>query len=292
VIAAHDEPVHSMAVVIAYHLMKLARAHGIPVVLNGNGSDEVLAGYDSFFKLHWESVLRRDGPRAAYRHIKAFSKVHGGEPRPRFLNLLRSTVTTEMRRIPPYRWAAARFGSGHETDPWFSRELYTVLPDEHPGVASDPLNTWLTGSVNEFPLPLYLREEDRSCMAHSVEGRLPFMDYRLVSLISPLPGAVKMSGPWNKIILREAIRGRVPESVRSRAVKWGFAIPAADWVKGELHEPLRDMLESRETRERGIYNTGLILKDLERHCRGEIDVATRMIRVAQFEMWCRQVGIR
>jgi asparagine synthase (glutamine-hydrolysing) len=147
------------------------------------------------------------------------------------------------------------------------------------------LNTVLKYSTSASPLPLYLRVEDRNSMAHSVEARLPFLDYRLVSLALSLGPEWKMRGGANKFLLREAMRQRIPESVRVRKDKMGFPTPVRKWLGRELYEPVRDLLQSREARERGIYNIPAILQDLEAHRREEIDVSDRLFGVAQFELW-------
>ena len=122
-------------------------------------------------------------------------------------------------------------------------------------------------------------------MAHSVEARLPYLDHRLVSLLFNLPAEWKLRGPWNKLVLREAMRHRIPESVRTRPDKMGFPTPTAKWFANELYGPLRELLTSQEARSRGIYNMGAILRDLERHRRGEINASLRLLSVAQFELW-------
>src|SRR5205823_10124848 len=88
-------------------------------------------------------------------------------------------------------------------------------------------------------------------MAHGLEARLPFMDYRLVSLAFRVPADQKMQGAWNKALLRRSVRGRVPDSVRNRVEKMGFPTSLHLWVTGALAEPLRDILASRAARERG-----------------------------------------
>jgi asparagine synthase (glutamine-hydrolysing) len=126
-------------------------------------------------------------------------------------------------------------------------------------------------------------------MAHSVEARLPFLDYRLVSLLFRLKSQWKMRGGVNKYLLREAMRGRIPESVRTRKDKMGFPTPVRKWLAGELYEPIRELLESREARERGVYNTGAVIQDLEAHRRGGTDISDRLLGVAQFELWARMI---
>jgi asparagine synthase (glutamine-hydrolysing) len=161
---------------------------------------------------------------------------------------------------------------------------------EHLGASDagyeDPdLNTVLRRSVERTPLPHYLRMEDRNSMAHGVEARLPFLDYRLVSLAFRVPADLKIHGVWNKALLRSSLRGRIPESVRTRVEKMGFPTSLHAWVSGVLADPVRDILASRAARERGIYNTEELLRPLQNHHRVEPWDALRLFSVAQFELW-------
>ena len=132
---------------------------------------------------------------------------------------------------------------------------------------------------------MYLRIEDRNSMAHSVEARLPFLDYRLVSLVFQMSSRWKLRGPWNKYVLREAMRGRIPEVVRARADKMGFPTSVNDWFRGAFYDALQDTLAGQAARTRGIYNIAAIRADLERHRRGEINIGAELFDLAQFERW-------
>lgn len=122
-------------------------------------------------------------------------------------------------------------------------------------------------------------------MAHGVEARLPFMDYRLVSLAFRVRGDRKIQGVWNKALLRSSLRGRIPDSVRNRVEKMGFPTSLHAGFTGVLAEPLRDILASRAARERGIYNVEEILSFLQNNHRVELESARRLFNVAQFELW-------
>jgi asparagine synthase (glutamine-hydrolysing) len=150
---------------------------------------------------------------------------------------------------------------------------------------SADLDSVLKHSIGRVPLPLYLRIEDRNSMAHSVEVRLPYLDYRLVSLILNLPAEWKLRGPWTKFVLREGMRGRIPEAVRCRVDKMGFPVPTSKWLRAELFEPMMDVLGSQAARERGLYNTGEIRRDAERFRRGELQVSSKLFDVTQTELW-------
>ena len=121
-------------------------------------------------------------------------------------------------------------------------------------------------------------------MGNSVEARLPFLDYRLVSFVFGLSDEWKVRGPWNKYVLREGMKGRIPESVRARVDKMGFPTASKKWFAHDLYEPLRDIVGSRSVRERGIYHSDALLKDLDRHRRGEVDLANKLFHVAEFEL--------
>ena len=125
-------------------------------------------------------------------------------------------------------------------------------------------------------------------MAHSVESRLPFLDYRLVSLVFASAPNWKMRGPWNKYLLRESMRERIPESVRTRVEKWGFPVPQGKWMSTAWHGLLEELLASREMRERGIYNIPAIRRDLDLHRQGKRDFSDRLFTVIQFELWSRR----
>jgi asparagine synthase (glutamine-hydrolysing) len=87
------------------------------------------------------------------------------------------------------------------------------------------------------------------------------------------------------------MRGEIPESVRTRLDKMGFPHPARRWFGHELREPVLDTLSSQRARERGIYDIRSILRDAERHRRGEVDVARGLFSVAQFELWNDVAGV-
>lgn len=280
-----DEPVHTMTAVVGYQLMRLAASRGIRVVLNGQGADETIGGYSSYFQDYWVSLLQQGRVSAAWQAVTAYTGAHGGNSRVRMTEAASRCVSWEMYKISAYRkWAQARRQARLRQNPWFSTDLTKYFINEDVPPTSAALSSSLKQSVVSAPLPLYLRIEDRNSMAHSVEARLPFLDYRLVSFVCGLPDDWKVRGPWNKYVLREGMRGRIPESVRSRVDKMGFPTASKKWFAHDLYEPLRDILGSQAVRERGIYHAGALITDLDRHRRGEVDLSNRLFHVAEFEI--------
>jgi asparagine synthase (glutamine-hydrolysing) len=294
VLAYHDEPLHSPTALISFEIYRLAARMGVKVVLCGQGADESLGGYTSYFIDYWCTLVRQGRLRRAWEEIGANVARHGGDRAALFRTVLGRVARMDvLGRIPAYRQAAARRRRGRERAGqlrWFTREITDALSDASPRWQDPSLDTALRRSVEVGPLPLYLRIEDRNSMAHSVEARLPFMDYRLITLGFQLPDDWKVRGPYNKFVLREALRGQIPEGVRTRIDKMGFPSPVQSWFRGPFHDALQDTLSSAATRERGIYDVRAIRADLERHRRGEITIGNALFNVAQFERWLALPG--
>jgi len=274
VMRAHDEPVHTLTAMVGYELMRMIAGCGIKVILNGQGADETLGGYDSYFPAAWYSDLRRGRPWQALSEIRRYTSVHGGVSWERMVGVMEHLVKTELRRSAWYR------------------DVALPPPDDVPPFEATDLHTILRRSTTTDPLPLYLRVEDRNSMAHSVEVRLPMLDYRLVEFLFGLANDWKIRGPLNKYLLREAMRGRIPEVVRARVDKMGFPSPFKQLLDGKSFEAVFELVTSRRARERGVYDSGRIASDLETHrdtSNGAI--AWRAFRVAQLELWAQMHGL-
>jgi asparagine synthase (glutamine-hydrolysing) len=281
-----DEPVHSMTPLVGFALMALTAANGIKVILNGQGADETIAGYGNYFQGYWQSLLNNGQATKAWEEIGRYAAARGGNRAWLFLRQLIRFAQTRLHRSSAWRdlshWRHAR---RLKINRWFTPQLTECFSSRPVDALGSGLNSALIRSIARDPLPIYLRVEDRNSMAHSIEARVPFLDYRLVSFVLGLAATWKIRGPWNKFVLREGMRGRIPESVRLRADKMGFPVPWAQWFAGVLYEPLLDLLHSRSARERGIYDIPSIVQDLARHRSGGGDVAAQLFRVAQFEVW-------
>lgn len=116
-------------------------------------------------------------------------------------------------------------------------------------IPSDKLNGALDSDFHRTLLPSILKNFDRCSMAHGVEVRLPFMDWRLVSYVFSLPGEEKIGGGFTKRILRDALKEIMPESIRTRRSKIGFNAPMIEWFNGDLVPFIADCLSHRYWRE-------------------------------------------
>jgi asparagine synthase (glutamine-hydrolysing) len=151
-----DEPVHSMTALVGFHLYRLAASHGVKVVLCGQGADETMAGYGSYFKDYWYQLVREGSLWSAAREIGAHAAAHGGSPHLQLARTLHHTARTMLGAHPVYRALAARqrrqrVRAEGWVDPGLARHLAEPAPqDRH-------LRAVLAHSVVDNPLPLYLR---------------------------------------------------------------------------------------------------------------------------------------
>ena len=285
VLRFQDEPIISGAPIAGFHLMKLAAGNGVKVVLNGQGSDEVLAGYPSYFHDYWYTLLRTAQVTRAWHEMQEYAAGYGISAGRLFLRSLARVFHRQLRRFESYRSLVRRQDGRRRKQRWFAPSLLERRGPNDAGYEDLDLNAVLRRSVERARLPHYLRLEDRNSMAHGVEARLPFMDYRLVSLAFRVPADRKMQGVWNKPLLRRSLRGRIPDSVRNRVEKMGFPTSLHLWVTGVLAEPVRDILTSRAARERGIYNVEAMLRVLQNNHSIEPEAALQLFHVAEFELW-------
>jgi asparagine synthase (glutamine-hydrolysing) len=283
----HDEPFHTMTALIGYELMRLAAERGVKVVLSGQGADETLAGYSHYFQHYWATVVTTKGLRHAMKEVEEYTRRNGGDSKKLLAGVLLRILKGTLGQRAAYRAVAAwRRHREISRNSWYLPELLSIIPAD--GVAPDQeLDTALRYSIEREHLPLYLRVEDRNSMAHSVEMRLPFMDYRLIAYLFQLSADWKIRGEWNKYILREAMRGRIPESVRMRRDKMGFPFPAQKWLEEGVCKSLLDLLEGQAMRERGIYDIKSIRKALEQRLTLEQNIPFEAFNVLQFEAWCQ-----
>jgi len=280
-----DEPVHSFTSVVEYKLMSLARSHEVRVLLNGQGADEVLAGYGNYFFDYWSEMLRAARLVQLRNELRAYAGVHGASAGRLGAKVLVKAVKECARGLPGYgALVAVRQRAALRANPWVSSAVKDHWA-RSPVTLEPGLDAALRYSVEVSKLPLYLRVEDRNAMAHGVEVRLPFLDYRLVEIAFSAGAQRKLHGARTKCLLRDAMQGRIPESVRTATRKFGFPTSIDSWMRGPLYEPLRDLLSSRVVRESGVWNNDAVAAALEQHRSGVRNHAAQLFDVVQLSIW-------
>jgi asparagine synthase (glutamine-hydrolysing) len=218
------------------------KAHGTTVTLDGHGADELFAGYDFDYV-----VALRD----AGWNLKQAYEIAGTY----FDGLSKDTVQFGK---PP---SQSRFIAEHHLKRMARKMLcrgtpYVSRDAQHPMWHNlDHLNRQLYISTHETILPTLLRNYDRYSMASGVEIRMPFMDYRIVTLAFSLPWTSKVRNGFSKAIVRDAMGPYMPHEIAYRKNKIGFNSPIVDWMKGPLKSFFLDTLASQSFRNSGLIDS-------------------------------------
>lgn len=282
-----DEPLGDPACVPMHFVSRHAREQGVTVVLVGEGSDEVFAGYPDMARTlgvhgrQWRMVRRL--PRLARRALVTASRV-GGKPAGR-VDLLRRAAEDE-----PLYW-------GLDVVFWDTEKRQLLRPDARrrlgPGAAGvvrgyyDEILRRRPGAdflqqmsyvelSNRLP-ELLLMRVDKFSMAHSLEARAPFLDADLVSYALSLPARLKIRGGRTKHVLKEALAPVLPAEVIGRP-KQGFRVPLPEWLRGELSGWAEHQLLHSSIHRLGLFEPGYVRGLWDRHRAGVQDHS--------FDLWC------
>jgi asparagine synthase (glutamine-hydrolysing) len=291
-----DEPIAFPSSVPLYFVSKLA-GEQVKVVLTGEGSDELLAGYAKYKKtllnlraaklyarvmpftmrqpiskaikgMEWASPLRNkllrtflclqpDLESIYFDNFAVFSQ----EMLP---NLLSPRVVANLDGIKPYRTNMAYFNRNN---------AYTLLDR----ILYTDIKTYLQE---------LLMKQDQMSMAASIESRVPFLDHKLVEFVATLPPRLKLRGWTTKYILMKAMQGILPEEILRRK-KMGFPVPIKAWFRNGAFPELKEYLLGGRTLARGYFNRGYVEAILTQHVEGSRDHSERLWSLLNFEIWNR-----
>jgi asparagine synthase (glutamine-hydrolysing) len=151
--------------------------------------------------------------------------------------------------------------------------------------ARSPLDRLLYADIKTY-LHELLMKQDQMSMAASIESRVPFLDHKLVEFTSGLPERLKLRGWTTKYVLRQSMKGILPEAILSRP-KMGFPVPVGKWFRQEYRSIVDDYVLSDRALGRGIFNEEFVRGFVKRHQAGE-DHSERLWALVNFEMWQRQ----
>jgi len=288
-----DEPIAHPSSVPLHFVSALAREH-VKVVLTGEGSDELLAGYGkyprSLFNWNAGGVYERLVP-GAIRTAVAASMV------PRLPGTLGRLARRSFLAMP--RRPADMFLDNFAGVPLhLQRTLLDplVLNGADPYAASLEYFGRATGASGVLDRLLYtdmktylvelLMKQDQMSMSASIESRVPFLDHVLVEFAARLPHRLKLNGLTTKRILREALRGVVPPGILTRP-KMGFPVPFAGWVRGRWNGVAREVLLDPRTCERGLINPAAVSRLLNEHRDGQRAGGDAIWALMNLELWYR-----
>ncbi|MGA2120593.1 MAG: asparagine synthase (glutamine-hydrolyzing) [Methanoregula sp.] len=254
-----DEPFGSLSIYAQYCVMRLAKEQ-VKVVLDGQGADELLAGYIAYQGSYIGTLLRKFHGWTALRECAGSLRHNGG--------FFRSSV----RQLWERKKRRSLLTCTAETIQRYNGNLDRVLYKE----------------LTSTNLPALLHYEDRNAMAFSIESRVPFLDYRFVEYVASLALNQKIRNGVTKTALRSAIKGIVPDAIRCRMDKMGFVTPEEVWMREDLRPFVLKVLSSDAFRTRPYWDAAAVMRDYLAFLEGRSTYSPELWRIICAEVWLRK----
>lgn len=297
VYAQLDEPFADASLIPTYLLSRSARKH-VTVCLGGDGSDELLAGYPTFQADRLRPVFQAL-PKGAVRAAMGLA---------RLLPVRHGNISFDFKVKQFLRGFGS--ASAHVNTLW----LGSFTPDEKQGLLSpalreqvggrsglevvdevlhqaDPalsdLDTTILTYIRTYLLDDILFKVDRASMFNSLEVRAPFMDVEVVELINGLPDRYKRKGNTGKWLLKQVMRGKLPDTIIDRPKK-GFGIPLGDWLRNELRPLCEEVLSRVRIEQDGLFNADMIERLKREHFSGKANHRKQLWTLMVFQLWHQQ----
>jgi len=274
-----DGPGYSPAVYPLWHLMQRARAEGVPVLLEGQGADEALAGYPQYAVLELLGYLSgKSGQRrslaGAAERMRALRRTFS----------LRWALAWSAREMSPMllRWHRRRVGF----QSLMHKGVKLPAVPEHLGYRDgDPVRQRLLADHSLFILPGLLHYGDAISMAHGVEARNPFMDYRLVEWMFRLPGRLRFNRGETKWVLREYLRTHGQQSIGNRPDKKGYPTPVGKWLASESGREVERLLLDPHSRLHEWCDPAKIRRLIEQNRQGVMAAEHHLYKLVSTQLW-------
>ena len=249
-----DEPFGSLSIYAQYRVMALAGDH-VTVVLDGQGADEQLGGYIGYIVPYLRGL-----------------KYHP-------LTLIREVVGTSLHHHRFFWDAKKQIAARKERRSLLCGDIPPI--DRYAGSLPDVL----AREIKSTNLPALLHYEDRNSMAFNVESRVPFLDYRIAEYLASLPMDQKIRHGVTKYVLRQAIRGLVPENIRNRMDKMGFVTPEEVWMKEDLRPLVTELLSSDRFKKRPYWDAEQVSQSYQAYAEGRATYSPEIWRIVCTELW-------
>ena len=284
----HDEPFNGTGIYLQWCVFRLAASNNVKVILDGQGGDELLAGYSSFFPPRLAGLLKSGQLFNFWKEINAIKKLHG-------FSMTASSIRVANMLLPNFiRRSFLNLLNTHDPAPkWLNMEILMASPS-NPYLSLDGSTKNIQAmsklQLNSTHLPTLLHWEDRDSMAHSIESRCPFLDYRLVEFALGLPDEFKLSNGLTKRVLRDGMSGILPDPIRDRINKLGFMAPEEMWMKNRNPDIFREKLNQAIDAGNGIFNS-CAYDVLENTISGKIPFTSLPWRIINFGTWMKLFNV-
>lgn len=272
-----EAPYGGIATLAYHHMHRLARECGVIVLLEGQGVDEMLAGYSYFRPAYYLDLLESGCGQELRRELRAdLANNH------QWLESIRHLRAGEGTNV-------YQDGTSYLQPQCVSDDVRALAgdPPEFPRPFRDRLTNALYQDLRYTKLPRVLRMNDRLSMAFGCELREPYLDHRLVEFLFRLPGRQKIRLGQSKFLLRHAMAGNLPDCVRL-ASKRGVVTPQREWLRTTLRSQMEEIIHSRSFAERGLFDVREVQAAYRRFNAGQGQNSFFVWQWANTELWFRR----
>ncbi|GAB4255704.1 MAG: asparagine synthase (glutamine-hydrolyzing) [Methylomicrobium sp.] len=286
-----DEPFGSTSIYAQWRVFGLAASQQVKVMLDGQGADEQLAGYHGFFGPHLAGLFKSLHWFELLRELSAINRLHGYGYCDAARHIANYTLPETLKQ--PLRKISGRT----TTHPaWLNvqrlgcRSLNPLLSIGAAGAGS--VTEMSVAQLTASNLQMLLHWEDRDSMAHSIEARVPFLDYRLVEFVLGLPDDYKLAGGVTKRVLREGMTGILPDPIRNRMDKLGFVTPEEVWLRQTAPDLFKRQLKEAIDMADGVLHSENTNQCLEDIISGKQAFSFLPWRLINFGEWIKQFSVK
>lgn len=249
----HFDAIHVSPLSVIGEIYKRMSEKGVIVSLDGHGVDEMMYGYpdlvrEVYLQAHLFNQIERKNELAGI--------IHGMYDNADMAKALTTISISKLRiLLRQYKHLIPSFlRPGNSPNTWLRERVYTLQTLGEDKMMLHKREPWLWENFYETVLPTLLRNFDRVSMRYSIEIRMPFMDYRLVNFIFSLPEKSKVGNGYTKRVLRDSMKGIMPEEIRTRTRKIGINAPIHEWFSHELKDYIHDVVHSESFQNSTIWN--------------------------------------
>jgi asparagine synthase (glutamine-hydrolysing) len=285
-----DEPLNDPSSIAFSYLAKLAK-ESVTVILSGEGSDEIFAGYERYlgekialYVNHVPAPIREKWLMPIAKHFqhsrrwrKLFGCIGTESFEDRFVSLRTINTLASKENI-----LSEEYRSSFDDKPYV--DILSYYMQKQP--FQNNLNRMQYLDTKVWLVEDMLMKKDKMGMAASIEARVPFLDHHLVEFAATIPIHLKIRGFSTKHILKKIMTDTLPKAIIKRP-KMGFPVPLNDWFRTDLKECLADTLLSTRMKERGIFNPNHIHHLFKDHLSGEQNHGLLLFQLLCFESWCQ-----
>lgn len=269
-VKCQEEPFFSMSIYAQWRVMKKAKESGVTVLLDGQGGDELLAGYHPYYEYYLMNLIR-DKKYAMF----AREFVHS-------LYIIIPRLKSYLKSV----LAGATFWRSDRLSEILTAKTDERLAGDLPRPPSNDMASRLQFDVAALKLPALLRYEDKSSMWHSIEARVPFLHRDFYEYVASLPLDRKLRNGLTKFVFRLAMKGLLPEEIRQRRDKIGFEPPEKKWIEA-LRPRLIDFFSSPDLRALKYYDVDRLLELLRARAMTSEEIHL-IWRILNLELWFRE----